>query len=65
MKLLVLLLTLKLYFRINMLKVKFGRVYKFICAYEYKKNDKMILKYFEQSLYKLECIVMFAINTGN
>ena len=47
MKLLVFLLTLKLYVRINMLKVKFGRVYKFICAYEYKKNDKMILKYFE------------------
>ena len=32
---------------------------------EYKKNDKVILKYFQQNLNKLKCIVMFAINTGN
>ena len=31
----------------------------------YKKNDKMILKYFQQNLNKLKYIVMFAINIEN
>ena len=29
---------------------------------EYKRNDKIILKYFQQNLNKLRCIVMLAIN---
>ena len=32
---------------------------------EYKKNDKMILKYFQQNLTELKCIIMFAINIEN
>ena len=32
---------------------------------EYKKNDKIILKYFQYNLNKLKCIVMFAINIEN
>ena len=32
---------------------------------EYKKNDKIILKYFLQNLNKLKCIAMFAINIEN
>ena len=32
---------------------------------ELKKNKKIILKYFQQNLNKLKCIVMFAINTEN
>ena len=32
---------------------------------EYKKNDKIILQYFQQNLDKLKCIVMFAINLEN
>ena len=32
---------------------------------EYEKNDKIILKYFQQSLNKLKCIVMFAISKEN
>ena len=28
---------------------------------EYKKNGKIILKYFQQNLNKLKCIAMFAI----
>ena len=31
---------------------------------EYKKNDK-IIKYFQQNLSKLKCIVMFTINVAN
>ena len=29
---------------------------------DFEKNDKIILKYFQQNLNKLKCIVMFAIN---
>ena len=29
---------------------------------EYKKNDKIILNFFQSNLNKLKCIVMFAIN---
>ena len=29
---------------------------------EYKKNDKIILTYFQYNLNKLKCMVMFAIN---
>ena len=29
---------------------------------EHKKNEKIILKYFQQNLNKLKCIVMFTIN---
>ena len=29
---------------------------------EYKKNKKIILKYSQENLNKLKCIVMFAIN---
>ena len=32
---------------------------------EYKKNDKKILKYFQQNLDKIKCIIMFAINIEN
>ena len=32
---------------------------------EHKKNDKIILKSFQQNLKKLKCIVMFATNTEN
>ena len=32
---------------------------------EYKKNDKIILKYFQDNLNKLKCIAMFAINIEN
>ena len=32
---------------------------------EYKKNNKVILKYFQQNLNKLKRIVMFAINIEN
>ena len=32
---------------------------------EYKENDKIILKYFQQNLKKLKCIAMLAINTEN
>ena len=32
---------------------------------ESKKNDKIILKYFQQNVNKIKCIVMFAINTEN
>ena len=32
---------------------------------EYKKNDKIILKYFQQNLNKLKCIVMFVTNIEN
>ena len=31
---------------------------------EYKKNDRIILTYFQQNLSKLKCIVMFAIIIG-
>ena len=30
-----------------------------------KKNEKIILKYFQQNLNKLNCIVMFVINMEN
>ena len=29
---------------------------------EHKKNDKIMLKYFQQNLNKSKCIIMFAIN---
>ena len=32
---------------------------------EYKINDKKILKYFQQNLDKIKCIIMFAINIEN
>ena len=32
---------------------------------ESKKNDKIILKYFQQNVNKIKCFVMFAINTEN
>ena len=32
---------------------------------KYKKNDKIILKYFQQNLIKLKCIVTFVINIEN
>ena len=32
---------------------------------EYKKNDKIILKYFHYNLNKLKCIAMFLINVEN
>ena len=32
---------------------------------EYKGNNKIILKYFQQNLNKLKCIAMFAINIEN
>ena len=32
---------------------------------EYKKNDKIILKYFQQNLNRLKFLVMFAINIEN
>ena len=32
---------------------------------ESKKNEKIVLTYFQQNLNKLKCIVMFAINTEN
>ena len=32
---------------------------------EYKKNNKIILKYFEKNLNKLKCTVIFAINIEN
>ena len=32
---------------------------------EYKKNDKIILEYFQQNLNKLKCIIVFAINIEN
>ena len=32
---------------------------------EYKKNDKIILTYFQENLNKLKCIIMFAINIEN
>ena len=32
---------------------------------EYKKNEKLILKLFQQNLNKLKCIVMFTINIEN
>ena len=32
---------------------------------EYKKNDKVILKYFQKILKKLKCIVILAINIEN
>ena len=32
---------------------------------ESKKNDKIILKYFQQNVNKIKCIVMFTINTEN
>ena len=32
---------------------------------EYKKNDKRKLKYFQQNLNKLKCIVMLSINIKN
>ena len=32
---------------------------------EYKKNDKIILTYFQYNLNKLKCMVMFAINIEN
>ena len=32
---------------------------------EHQKNDKIILKSFQQNLNKLKCIVMFATNTEN
>ena len=32
---------------------------------EYKKNNKRILKYFQQNLNKLKCILMFEINIEN
>ena len=37
----------------------------FFSPNEYKKNDKIILKYFQQNLNKLKYIVMFAINIEN
>ena len=32
---------------------------------KYKKNDKIILKYFQWNLNKLKCIALFAINIEN
>ena len=32
---------------------------------EYKKNDRIILKYFQENLNKSKCILMFAINLEN
>ena len=32
---------------------------------QYKKNNKVILKYFQQNLNKLKCFVMFVINIEN
>ena len=32
---------------------------------EYNKNDRIILKYFQQNINKLICILMFAINIEN
>ena len=32
---------------------------------DYENNDKIILKYFQQNLDKLKCIVMFAMNIEN
>ena len=32
---------------------------------EFKKNKKIILKYFQQNLNKLKCIVVFAMNIEN
>ena len=32
---------------------------------KHQKNDKIILKSFQQNLNKLKCIVMFAANTEN
>ena len=32
---------------------------------EYNANDKIILKYFQEHLNKLKCIVMFQINIEN
>ena len=32
---------------------------------EYKKNDKIILTYFQENLNKLKCIIIFAINIEN
>ena len=37
----------------------------FFSPYEYKKNDKVILKYFQENLNMLKCIVMFVINIQN
>ena len=32
---------------------------------EYKKNDKIILRYFQQNLNKLKCTEMFPVNMEN
>ena len=32
---------------------------------KYKKNNKIILKYFQQNLNKIKCIVMLSTNTEN
>ena len=32
---------------------------------EYKRNDKIISKYFQYNLNELKCIIMFAINIEN
>ena len=32
---------------------------------EYKKNNEILLKYFQENLFKLKCIVMFSINIEN
>ena len=49
-----------------MLKGKSLLEYTNLCSpSKYQKNEKIILKYFQQSLNKLECIVMFAINIEN
>ena len=45
-----------------MLKGKSLLMYTFFCANKYKKTDKIMLKYFQQNLNKLKCIVMFVIN---
>ena len=37
----------------------------FFCPKEYKNNDKIILKYFQQNLNKLKYVVMFPINIEN
>ena len=37
----------------------------FFSPYEYIKNDKVILKYFQENLNMLKCIAMFAKNIEN
>ena len=56
------------YFCIGFIDFMLGGLSKytnFFSPDQYKKNDKIILKYFEQNLNKLKCILMFVINIGN